>query len=171
MNSFTASFRKQLLTAEAWRGNGFHRVFSEFDDLVGELGLEEVKTIGDAYLVVAGAPEPRRDHAIAVTLRACPQDEAIVEELGPSGGQPLSVRIGLHSGPVVTGVIRRKKFAYNLWGDAVNVTARMERYGVPGEIQMRGCTRSLRKGRFETRESGPVETKGLGTVAPHFLIG
>lgn len=142
------------------------RVFTTFDEFVDDLGLEKIKTIGDAYMVASGVPEPRPDHAEAIAeLALRMRDHA---EEGPDG-RPLRLRIGINSGPVVAGIIGSHRFAYDLWGDAVNTASRMESTGVPGQIQITAATRELIEDRFVCEPRGPVEVKGKGPM-PTFLL-
>jgi class 3 adenylate cyclase len=145
-------------------------LFSALDGLAERHGLEKIKTVGDAYMVVGGLPEPRPDHARAVADMALAVREEVARHLDPAG-EPLAVRIGIDTGPVVAGVIGRRKFSYDLWGDTVNTASRMESTGVPGCIQVTDRTyRRLRDGyRFERR--GPVQVKGKGTLVTWFLVG
>jgi len=115
---------------------GLDSIFSEFDTLAEKYGLEKIKTIGDAYMVVSGAPEPRSDHAEAMIHFAVEMLERIKQFKSISTGEQIELRIGIHTGEVVAGVIGRKKFAYDLWGDAVNTASRMESYGEAGKIHV-----------------------------------
>jgi class 3 adenylate cyclase len=144
-------------------------LFTAIDRLVERHGLEKIKTIGDAYMVVGGLPNPRPDHAEAVAEMALALREEVPRHLDPDG-QPLAVRIGIDTGPVVAGVIGRRKFSYDLWGDTVNTASRMESRGVPGCIQVTERTyRRLRDCyRFECR--GPVQVKGKGRLVTWFLV-
>src|ERR671910_2522033 len=130
-------------------------LFSALDGLAERHGLEKIKTIGDAYMAVGGLPEPRPDHAEAVAEMALDVREEVARHLDP-GGEPLAVRIGIDTGPVVAGVIGRRKFSYDLWGDTVNVASRMESLGVTGCIQVtdRAYRRLRDRYRFERRGGG-----------------
>jgi len=142
-------------------------IFSTFDDLAERLGLEKIKTIGDAYMVVGGVPTPRTDHATAVAQMALAMQRAV--EGRRLGRGALSIRIGIHSGPVVAGVIGKRKFLYDLWGDTVNTASRLEAHGLPGEIQVSAATRALLEGRFELVPRGTIPLKGKGEVETWLL--
>jgi class 3 adenylate cyclase len=145
-------------------------LFSAFDQLTRGHGLEKIKTIGDAYMVAGGLPEPRPDHAQAMPDLALAMQAELARHSDPSG-QPLQARIGIDTGPVVAGVIGSDKFSYDLWGDTVNTASRMESTGVAGCIQVTERTwRRLRDGyRFERR--GVVPVKGKGEMVTWFLTG
>lgn len=147
-----------------------NELFSEFDTLTRERGLEKVKTIGDAYMVVGGLPEPRPDHVEAVADLALRMLDAAARHDGPDGS-PVRLRIGIDTGPVVAGVIGHDKFAWDLWGDTVNTASRMESTGVAGRIQTteRVYERLRTSHVFERR--GPVYVKGKGELVTHFLVG
>jgi guanylate cyclase len=146
------------------------RLFSHFDALVERHGLEKIKTIGDCYMAAAGVPDPVDDHARKAALLALDMRDALAT--AEVAGRPgLELRIGINSGPVVAGVIGRKRFLYDLWGDAVNTASRMEHHGVPGEIQITGATRQLLKGEFVCRRRGTIEVKGQGPTETWYLIG
>lgn len=137
--------------------------FSRFDALVERHGCEKIKTIGDAYMVVSGLPEPRPDHAEAMVALALDMIDA-AEDINASSAFPFTMRIGINSGPVVAGVIGDRKFAYDLWGDTVNVASRMESHGQPGIIQITESTRS-QLGRAVTVEAlGNLDVKGKGQM-------
>jgi adenylate cyclase len=144
-------------------------LFTFFDNLAFQYGLEKIRTMGDAYMVAAGAPVPRHDHADAVARMA-------LEMLGyrPDGGNlgaGLSFRIGISSGPVVAGVIGKSKFQYDIWGDTVNTASRMQSHGVPGRIQVSSSTYALIHDSFTWEPSGTVEVKGKGPMEAWFLTG
>jgi class 3 adenylate cyclase len=144
-------------------------LFSAFDQLAQGHGLEKIKTIGDAYMLAGGLPDPRPDHAEAVAEMALAIRDEVARRADASG-QPLAVRIGIDTGPVVAGVIGRSKFIYDVWGDTVNTASRMESDGVAGCIQVTDRTyRRLRAGyRFERR--GTIRVKGKGEMVTYFLL-
>jgi adenylate cyclase len=145
-------------------------LFSALDGLAERYRLEKIKTVGDAYMVVGGLPEPRPDHAQAVADMALAVREEVARHLDP-WGRPLAVRIGIDTGPVVAGVIGRRKFSYDLWGDTVNTASRMESNGVPGCIQVTERThRRLRDG-YRLERRGPIQVKGKGEMVTWFLVG
>jgi len=146
------------------------RLFSEFDTLTEKYGLEKIKTIGDCYMAAGGIPTPRPDHAQAIANLALDMLDAMrldkeVADLG------LQLRIGINSGPVVAGVIGRKRFLYDLWGDAVNIASRMESHGTPGRIQISESTYELIADQFVCEPRGPVSVKGKGEMNTWYLVG
>ena len=147
-----------------------NRVFSAFDDAVERLPVEKIKTIGDAYMAASGAPEPHADHAGAIADLALEIRDQ-VRLLARDDGLPLEVRIGIHSGEVMAGVIGRRKPAYDLWGDTVNTASRMEASGVPGRIQVSEATARLLRGHYQLAPRGPVEIAGKGVMETWFLEG
>ena len=148
-----------------------NKVFSRFDQLAENHGLEKIKTIGDAYMVAAGLPQPTANHALAVAAMAVEMQQTLVE-FNAQTNQNISLRIGIHTGPVVAGVIGLKKFAYDLWGDTVNTASRMESHGVPNGIQISEATykRLLEyDDRYEFRQRGPIVIKGKGPMVTYLL--
>jgi class 3 adenylate cyclase len=145
-------------------------LFSAFDQLAERHRLEKIKTIGDAYMVVGGVPEPRPDHAEAVAEMALAMREEVVRHRDP-GGRPLALRIGIATGPVVAGVIGRRKFSYDLWGDTVNTASRMESNGVAGCIQVTERTYRRLRDRYRLERRGPIQVKGKGELVTWFLVG
>ena len=146
------------------------QLFSHFDLLAERHGLEKIKTIGDCYMVAAGVPSPRPDHARAVALMALDMQSAMrsVDEVGQLG---LALRVGINSGPVVAGVIGRKRFLYDLWGDAVNTASRMESHGSSGRIQITRATKELLEDEFICEPRGTIPVKGKGEIEAWYLIG
>lgn len=145
-----------------------NRIFSAFDVLADEHGLEKIKTIGDAYMVAGGLPRPRADHAALVADFAL-AIRARLAEIEVETGRSLSARIGLHSGTVIAGVIGSRKFAYDVWGDTVNTASRMESQGKPGEIQLTEETRLLLGDDFVCDERGLLDIKGKGAMRTFWL--
>ena len=139
------------------------RLFSAFDLLADRHGLEKIKTIGDAYMVVGGVPVAGTDHPERAVAMGLDMLDA-VGDLAVAVGRPLEVRIGIHTGPVVAGVIGTRKFIYDLWGDTVNIASRLESHGIPGAIQISDATWSRVRGTVVARPRGPIELKGRGTV-------
>ncbi len=150
--------------------NFLNQIFSKFDQLTEKHGLEKIKTIGDAYMVAGGLPVPRADHAEAIANMALDMQEAIAD-FQTDKGEPFQIRIGIHTGPVVAGVIGTKKFIYDLWGDTVNVASRMECQGLPGYIQVTTTIYELLKDRYVFEERGAIEVKGKGEMLAYWLKG
>jgi class 3 adenylate cyclase len=144
-------------------------LFTHFDALAERYGLEKIKTIGDCYMVAAGVPAPRADHARALAQMALDMREAMRSEDGVAHFG-LELRIGINSGPVVAGVIGRKRFLYDLWGDAVNTASRMESQGTPGQIQVTRATYELLRDDFVLEPRGTVSVKGKGEMETWYLV-
>lgn len=144
-------------------------VFECFDDLVDKYGLEKIKTIGDCYMVAAGVPRPRVDHAQALVNFALDMQSEIGKRT--FGGRRLAFRIGINSGPVVAGVIGRRKFIYDLWGETVNMASRMESHGHRGAIQITSNTFELLGDEFECEDRGMIEVKGAGRIPTWHVTG
>jgi adenylate cyclase len=144
-------------------------LFSHFDMLAERYAVEKIKTIGDAYMVAAGVPSPRPDHARALALMALDMIDAMRSHDGV-GHLDLELRVGINSGPVVAGVIGRKRFLYDLWGDAVNTASRMESSGTPGRIQITRATYELIGDEFVCEPRGTIPIKGKGEMETWYLI-
>jgi guanylate cyclase len=144
-------------------------VFHCFDDLVDRYDLEKIKTIGDCYMVASGVPRPRVDHAHALVNFALDMQAEIGKRT--FGGRSLAFRIGINSGPVVAGVIGRRKFIYDLWGETVNMASRMESHGQSGVIQITRTTFDLIGGEFDCEAHGTIEVKGVGPVETWYVTG
>ena len=147
-----------------------NELFSEFDKLAEKHGLEKIKTIGDAYMVVAGIPQPVANHAHAITHMALDM-LLVIEEFAKKHKSELTCRIGIHTGPVVAGVIGQKKFIYDLWGDTVNTASRMESHGVPGRVHVTATTYALLSDTFELEPRDPIEIKGKGRMQTYLVVG
>ena len=145
-------------------------LFGHFDALVERYSLEKIKTIGDCYMVAAGIPSPRPDHAQSLALVALDMLDS-VREHGAVGSLGFELRIGINSGSVVAGVIGRKRFLYDLWGDAVNTAGRMQTESTPGNIQITRATYELLKEEFVCEPRGTVQVKGKGPMETWYLLG
>jgi adenylate cyclase len=147
-----------------------NRIFSAFDRLVDQYGAEKIKTIGDGYMVAVGIPEPREDHAeVAARLSLTMLDtfDAIRSEIEA----PIQLRIGVHIGPAIAGVIGERKFAYDIWGTTVNIASRMESHGAPDRIHVSKALARKLDGKFNLTARGPIEVKGAGLMETYFLDG
>ncbi|MBZ8181758.1 hypothetical protein G3T18_16950 [Oscillatoria salina IIICB1] len=150
--------------------NLLNEIFSLFDRLTENYNLEKIKTIGDAYMVVGGLPTPRSDHAEAVAEMAIAM-QAEIAQFNARHNFNLSIRIGINTGQVVAGVIGKKKFSYDLWGDAVNTASRMESHGIPGKIQVTATTYEKLKDRYHFVCRGAIDIKGKGNMITYLLMG
>ena len=147
-----------------------NEIFSSFDFLAMQHGLEKIKTIGDAYMVVGGLPNPRKDHAEAIANMALDMQQAIIR-FNEKHNEAFSIRIGINTGSVVAGVIGTKKFIYDLWGDTVNIASRMESHGIIGGIQITEATYHYLRDKYWLEQRGLIEIKGKGEMIAYLLKG
>ncbi len=152
-----ATFEPKKLIAE------LNDIFTHFDTIMSSHGCERIKTIGDAYFAVAGIPEPLPDHAFAL-VTAARQMIDFLKARRDSGGAPWNVRIGIHSGPAVAGIVGTEKYLYDVFGDSVNIASRMEGLSEPGRINISSATKALLAGRFELETRPAIEVKGKGPM-------
>jgi class 3 adenylate cyclase len=143
-------------------------VFTRFDEIAEKHGLEKIRTIGDNYMAVSGVPRPRPDHAQAAARMALDMLDYVRGFTG-ADGVTLQFRIGLNSGPLVAGVIGKRKFVFDIWGDPVNTASRMESHGTPGRIQVTDATHELIADEFECELRGTIDVRGKGTMRTWFL--
>ena len=146
-----------------------NEIYSHFDSLIEKHDVEKIRTIGDNYMIAAGLPRPRADHAQVLAHLALEMN-SYVASLAPVGDWRLAFRFGINSGPVIAGVIGHKKFAYDVWGDTVNTASRMESQGVPRKIQITQATYELIKNDFICEPNDPVIVKGKGQMETWFLL-
>jgi class 3 adenylate cyclase len=144
-----------------------NEIFSAFDKLAQQKGLEKIKTIGDAYLVVGGLLDSEGDHLTSCAEMAL----GMLDAIGSCGDGDLTLRLGLHTGPVTAGVIGEHKFAYDLWGDTVNIASRLESHGVAGRVHVSHIVKERLGPLFVFEARGKVELKGLGPVDTFYLTG
>jgi adenylate cyclase len=144
------------------------KIFSEFDRLAAEFGVEKIKTIGDAYMVAAGIPEAQSNHADRIASLA-PRMLGAVSAIAEATELKLEARIGIHTGSITAGVIGTHKFVYDVWGDTVNTASRMESQSLPGRIQVSAATRAALGDRFKLERRGIIEVKGKGIMETYFL--
>ncbi len=147
-----------------------NEIFSAIDTLAEEFGLEKIKTIGDAYMLVGGLPHRRPDHAEAIANFALALHEIMAGRQTPAGC-PLEFRIGIHTGQVVAGVIGQRKFAYDLWGDTVNTASRMQSHGIAGATHVSMAVRDRLCASHTFTERGEIAIKGKGTLTTFLLTG
>ncbi len=147
-----------------------NQIFSTFDSLVEKYRLEKIKTVGDAYMVAGGIPEPRPDHVDAVADLALEMRNSLAN-FHTEKIQSVCMRTGIHTGPAVAGVIGTKKFIYDVWGDTVNTASRMESHGVGGEIQVSEATYKVLKDKYILEQRGMIEIKGKGRLMTYWLQG
>lgn len=145
-----------------------NEIFTKFDELSEQFALEKIKTIGDSYMVVGGIPTPSPDHLERMADMALAMQEAAHRYHGLQANG-FSIRIGMHVGPVIAGVIGTKKFIYDLWGETVNIASRMESHGIAGKVQVSRDVRERLKDRFVFEERGTINLKGIGEMATCIL--
>ncbi|MFZ4728020.1 MAG: adenylate/guanylate cyclase domain-containing protein, partial [Pseudanabaena sp.] len=148
--------------------NCLNDIFSEFDRLVDLYDLEKIKTIGDSYMAVGGLPIPSKDHAVAIAEMAL-EMQISIQKFKRLDGSPFSLRIGIHTGQAIAGVIGTKKFIYDLWGDTVNVASRMESHGVAGCIQVTEATYQILKNKYRLEQRNAINIKGKGEMITYLL--
>jgi class 3 adenylate cyclase len=145
-----------------------NEIFSAFDALTQKIGGEKIKTIGDAYMVAFGLPDPRSDHVEAAAMLA----RAMLDEArtfhGPDGA-PVALRVGLHTGPAIAGVIGQRKFSFDVWGNTVNIASRMESHGEPGKVHVSESVAKALTSKFSFVERGPIDIKGTGAMRTFFI--
>jgi adenylate cyclase len=150
--------------------NNLNRIFSAFDELCRQLQIEKIKTIGDAYMAAAGVPLPRADHAEVMADFALAMLAAL-ERVNAAAEVPFQMRIGIHTGPVVAGVIGSHRFLYDIWGNTVNLASRLESHGLPGRIHVSPQTSQLLAGRYELETRGLISLRGIGKIRTAFITG
>jgi len=145
------------------------RLFGRFDELVAARSLEKIKTIGDAYMVAGGLPEPLEDHAARVVDLGLAMIDVAAREADRIGG--LQLRVGVHSGPVIGGVIGHRKFAFDIWGETVNVASRLESQGVAGRVHVSAATWQNVRDAFDAEPRGPIDLRGYGPMETYTIVG
>ena len=145
------------------------RLFERFDELVAERGLEKIKTIGDAYMAAGGLPQPLEDHAARVVDLGLAMIDVASQESDAIGD--LRLRVGVHSGPVIGGVIGHRKFAFDIWGETVNIASRLESQGIGGRVHVSAETWRRVEGQFDAESSGPIDLRGYGPLATYTIVG
>ena len=144
------------------------RLFTRFDELVAARGLEKITTIGDAYMAAGGLPEPLEDHAARVIDLGLAMIEVAAQVGGPD--VDLRLRVGVHSGPVIGGVIGDRKFAFDIWGETVNIASRLESQGIPDRVHVSAATWRKVDDQFEGQARGPVDLRGYGQMETYTIV-
>jgi class 3 adenylate cyclase len=144
-------------------------MFSSFDTIVGASGLVKIKTIGDAYMAVGGALSPSEDHLGRCVCAALAM-LAEVERRNGETGSTLTLRVGVHTGPAIGGVIGRDRLSYDLWGETVNIASRLESSGIPGKVHVSQAVVNRLGARFKFERRGVIELKGIGPMQTHFVV-
>jgi len=147
-----------------------NNVFTRFDHISKSHGIEKIKTIGDAYMAVAGAPEHKADHAYIIAEAALEMLDVMTEFSSPTG-HPIEIRIGMSTGPAIAGVIGAHKFAYDIWGDTINTASRMESHGEIGKAQVCDAVYKLLEKDFLFENRGNIHVKGKGDMETYWLVG
>ena len=149
-----------------------HHCFSAFDSILGKYRIEKIKTIGDAYMCASGLPVSNYTHAVDMVSCAFEIHDFILErkkEKEARGEIPFDIRIGIHTGPVVAGIVGTRKYAYDIWGDTVNLASRMEQNSEAGRINISGTTYELVKNKFRCQHRGKIPTKNKGDIDMYFV--
>jgi class 3 adenylate cyclase len=165
-SSIAGKLTPQALVAE------LNDYFGKFDEIVEMFGLEKIKTIGDAYMCAGGIPVPNDKHPIAAVKAALAMQEYMIKQnqvRQNRGEQGWELRIGLHTGPIVAGVVGKKKYAYDIWGDTVNIASRMESSGEPGKVNISSATYNHIKDIYSCRYRGKISAKNIGEIDMYFV--